>query len=382
MIFQKNFLALFVGVAVAQHHHSDPFANSGCDCDRFCRYECAINATKAPVQLTFYRMTMHGVYDLSDKDTGDAAGDTSFVLDKKNNAYYCRQNPNDFMCRNLAQFSGDDANSTDVILEMVVEVDGQWGPYLECNPLNASEPSGRWSCENGLSPAPPPGFPKQCTAAQYVTFDGYCVDTAPDHIMQGTQAACCDFIASQPKGTFAAYNFFPNNTCALHKQYHYGQETKCGSDVFLALYDPPDPDKCECERMYKAVGRQNQTLHGGSFSIAGGLWFSQPSGGQCRGEQKVGDGSGCTYKVVGVPRVINATCMYQTIDHFVEALNPTCFSKCPPHNVTTDCYLGCFSQTTGSTAKAKLVEPWHTAFADQGCPQVPIYHDDIHKYLA
>jgi len=33
--------------------------------------------------MTFYRMTMKGVYDLTNKDTGDVAGDTSFVIAEK-----------------------------------------------------------------------------------------------------------------------------------------------------------------------------------------------------------------------------------------------------------------------------------------------------------
>jgi hypothetical protein len=61
----------------------DPFAGSGCTCESFCNYDCAINATEAPLNMTFYRMTYKGVLDLSDKDTGDVAGDTSFVISKK-----------------------------------------------------------------------------------------------------------------------------------------------------------------------------------------------------------------------------------------------------------------------------------------------------------
>jgi len=102
--------------------------------------------------MTFYRMTMKGVYDLTDKDTGDVAGDTSFVLSRKNTALECRKNPNSFMCKDVAQFEGDDANSTDLVLEMKVEVDGQWGPYLECNPLNVTDPTGGWHCTNGMTP--------------------------------------------------------------------------------------------------------------------------------------------------------------------------------------------------------------------------------------
>lgn len=98
-------------------------------------------------------MTMQGVYDLEDKDTGDLPGDVSFVLSKRDDAYQCRKNPNNFMCKDIAQFSGDDANSTDLVLEVTVEVDGQWGPYLECNPVNTSDNYGPWFCRNGFTHA-------------------------------------------------------------------------------------------------------------------------------------------------------------------------------------------------------------------------------------
>jgi hypothetical protein len=54
------------------------------------------------------------------------------------------------MCQHIAQFDGDEKNSTDLVLEMTVEVDGQWGPYLECNPLNATDPLGDWNCTQGV----------------------------------------------------------------------------------------------------------------------------------------------------------------------------------------------------------------------------------------
>jgi hypothetical protein len=53
--------------------------HADCNCKKFCEYECAINATEAR-NITVYRMTPHGVYDLENKDTGDASGDMSFVL--------------------------------------------------------------------------------------------------------------------------------------------------------------------------------------------------------------------------------------------------------------------------------------------------------------
>jgi len=91
-------------------------------------------------------MTMKNVLDLKDKDTGDVAGDTSFVLSRKNAAYDCHIDPNSFRCVNDAQFSGDEKNSTDMVLEMQVTVDGQWGPYLRCNPLVPANPYGEWNC--------------------------------------------------------------------------------------------------------------------------------------------------------------------------------------------------------------------------------------------
>ena len=106
---------------------------------------------------------MAGVYDLKSKDTGDDAGDTSFVLERKNTALDCRKNPDQFQCKDIAQFQGDDLNSTDLVLEFKVEVDGQWGPYLECNPVNVTNTTGDWHCTNG-DPFPPQpiDFPKQC----------------------------------------------------------------------------------------------------------------------------------------------------------------------------------------------------------------------------
>lgn len=54
---------------------------------------------------------MKNVLGLADKNTGDALGDTSFLLAKKTNAWECRKNPSDPMCTSIAQFKGDDENS-------------------------------------------------------------------------------------------------------------------------------------------------------------------------------------------------------------------------------------------------------------------------------
>jgi hypothetical protein len=45
---------------------------------------------------------MEGVYDLTEKNTGDVGGDTDFVLSRKNSAWECRKDPDSFMCKNIA----------------------------------------------------------------------------------------------------------------------------------------------------------------------------------------------------------------------------------------------------------------------------------------
>lgn len=52
---------------------------------------------------------------------------------------------------------------------MTIEVDGQWGPYLLCNPVNNSEPLGEWNCTTGITQPKPEHWPEQCSAK----LDGY-----------------------------------------------------------------------------------------------------------------------------------------------------------------------------------------------------------------
>lgn len=114
--------------------------------------------------------------------SGDVGGDTSFVISRRTTAYECRKDPSNFMCiGGLAQFSGDDPNSTDLVLEWSLDIDGNWGPYLECNPLDSSKSLGGWECSNGMfgggmkdMPKPPPNYPATCKA--YKGGDGYCLE--------------------------------------------------------------------------------------------------------------------------------------------------------------------------------------------------------------
>jgi hypothetical protein len=98
---------------------------------------------------------------------------------------------------------------------------------------------------------------------------------------------------------------------------------KCENDTISAHWDKPHAPACLCDRVYKTVGREETSTMGvkGTYSLAGGLWFSHPSNGECTGNQRVGDGSGCTYKALETTRAIHAPCMYEKIDENIVNLN-------------------------------------------------------------
>jgi len=77
-----------------------PFT-ANCTCDEFCDYKCAPDSQPAS-NVTVYRMTMLHVLELENKDTGDVAGDVSFVLSRRTTAFECLKDPDSFMCKDVA----------------------------------------------------------------------------------------------------------------------------------------------------------------------------------------------------------------------------------------------------------------------------------------
>jgi len=237
------------------HLGSDPFIGSNCTCETFCAQSCAINAT-APANMTLYRMTPPDVLGLLDKNTGDMPGDTSFILQRRTQVAYCRTDPTNPMCKALVI---DDKNSTDVILEITYEVDGQWGPYQYCNPDDTARPQGPWACTNNIShfvhpPAdfPPPGSP---CAAEYVALDSVCYNgnpAVPRTLLPGLSvAACCAAAKAAPFNITWTYHR-ANATCetfsaGLDNAHPDTQSHDCLSAV-LTKYYPKPPKPCLCER--------------------------------------------------------------------------------------------------------------------------------------
>jgi len=357
----------------------NPFEGSNCSCTTFCDDNCSINAT-SPRNISTYRMTPNGVVDLTNKNTGDVFGDVGFVLSRRTTAFYCRQNPKSFHCTGMTQFDGDDDNSTDLVLQLKVEVDGEWGPYLFCNPTNSTEPQGPWGCVarlNYTEPSPA-GFPPSCSAQHFNPYSDTCWTASAAHtkvITNVDASGCCTEATS---GGFVDWTYFKNNrSCSLYEKgiigdHDWVEDKKCISGD----YRKPDPPACECPRMQKTVGLWQ--LERDSYFAAGGYWYSFPGQGECKEGGYVGDGSGCSWRLVAITKAIHASCMYQVIDHAVENRNSSCFSPCPRstlggYNRTSACYLECYSHTTAQMSPEQLAVPWNQAFAGS-CPLINATH--------
>jgi hypothetical protein len=95
---------------------------------------------------------------------------------------------------------------------------------------------------------------------------------------------------------------------------------------------PSRPDMyCDCPRTKTAIGKEDlETVYQGkSLAIdpVGGVWQSFPDGGECQPGQVIGE-KGCSWRLNGINRAINASCMYETFDRAIEELDPSCFAQC------------------------------------------------------
>eukprot|EP01043_Picozoa_sp_COSAG02_P053774 COSAG02_NODE_5988_length_3873_cov_1.851109_3_plen_357_part_00 len=270
-------LGVLGALSGAAAQHSIDFGN--CSCDTFCDGSCNIASTGA-ANMTLYRMTQFGVVDMTNKNTGDVPGDTSFVISRRTTAYMCRKNPSSFMCSGLAQFQGDVPNCTDLVLKWTIEVDGNWGPYQYCNPVNSSDSAGPWACLNNIAfhgtprPPPPENYPGQCSA-NYSGSEGFCYSEKPDDSVQvESLAECCSAAETHwgPRhcsngkcsgGPARNWNYFENNgTCALFGYAWQGKATAdctSGEHIYTPPPGPPPPKPCDCKRMNQTVGRRNES---------------------------------------------------------------------------------------------------------------------------
>ena len=166
----------------------------------------------------------------------------------------------------------------------------------------------------------------------------------------------------------------PSQTCLLYKL-AFVPASCAGGEIG---YQDNTPPPCNCSRVHKTVGREDLTVTYAKYTSmhpAGGIWYSHPEAGECKGNQRLGDG-GCTWRVAARNSMVNASCVYGHLDDNVESFDKSCFSACPvPKNVTSDCYLKCYTKATTSMTHDQLTKPWALSFASEdaskgGCPVV------------
>ena len=93
-----------------------------------------------------------------------------------------------------------------------------------------------------------------------------------------------------------------------------------------------------------------------SDGVLDGYWYSLPAAGECHGSDRPADGSGCTWRVTRVIKIINSTCAGRRVDAAIESHAAACFNACAPsdrNNPTTECYSLCYANAVnGNVALA------------------------------
>eukprot|EP01051_Picozoa_sp_SAG22_P005806 SAG22_NODE_358_length_11759_cov_39.384563_6_plen_464_part_00 len=245
---------------------------AGCGCDEFCAGRCAYNATP-PQMLTLYRRTPATDLRLADHDTGSAEGDAEFSLYSFSYAWQCLAGGTPRDCSFLQ-------NDT-VTVSYTVQVDGEYGPYLACMPprANASAPA----------PAAPPG---------------------PRSLWH------CGVHGGPPEWDSCKWRSDPAGSCprALRTVGKMPIDFACSSRGARGGPGRPLWEVWRCnvsKRFAGAIDRAD-----GENSRA---WFSTPAAGECVGAARIGDGSGCTWRVVSQDKVVPSAVLDDAMAQLVES---------------------------------------------------------------
>ena len=126
------------------------------------------------------------------------------------------------------------------------------------------------------------------------------------------------------------------------------------------------------------IGPQHLRMnHRKMAALMGGSWFSTTAEGRCdtaKG-QRPGDGSGCSWRPIGLKKAVNYSCVQSNVAKAVLAHGKSCFAHCPdgtdsnPHN-PSDCWLRCFfnsflgnvSLGLAEMTNRPLLENWKRSF--------------------
>mmetsp|Transcript_36075 Transcript_36075/g.103813 ORF Transcript_36075/g.103813 Transcript_36075/m.103813 type:complete len:460 (-) Transcript_36075:108-1487(-) len=394
-------------------------------CDDFCSYRCSFyNHTAGerpgPRNITLYRLTPANVTGIRNKNTGDPNGDVGYWLGKKNTSLMCAQEPSAFGCFGTDQM---------IYGRFTVEVDGEWGSYTECNPLQlggddpllkpAWKDSRRFVCgtscllptEDGchsFDPSPykngsSGGWGPECRCDGTSRELRAVARVAPEFLREPDGQGIVP--ASWGAQCEAGYRALPRGWCLHGRAYEEVKGWSLESALSLACdacrvnpnctgwttWDDrtvklfqgrmwPFPGRCRSAGA--ELGPWNKQKSWFGVGKLGGHWFTTPVGGECPKGKPLGH-AGCTWREVASVYK-NATCVDGRVDRSVEAWGAACFRRCPsPLNRTSDCYMDCYRDVIMGNAATnitripsdRILRPWIRAFSEEhprrgGCPVI------------
>ena len=407
-------------------------------CDSFCNYQCSffntsLGETGAPSNITLYRLTPKNVTGIQNKDTGDAPGDISFLLSRKNLTQECALDPKGWGCF----LDGDNLYG-----KFTVEFDGNYGPYFECNPIAVYEeastlrdpitewgvsswPSPKWSdtrdfeCGQGcMQPTRIDGHascneyeaPRNGTYGFGGAYQCFCDGTGRHNKTIGREAPPYAGLPAPGPSTWVpqcrlayeqVYEFWKPSRCVkgtpLRQVSGWSFESvtaiacdACSADSACTGWRTDDNKTATLLTGHISAssddcigGKKHYSHHGGagtnwgSAGDLGGFWYSTPITAECKHGAPLGT-DGCAWRVVE-ETYRNASCVDGLVDAAVEAYGAACFATCTqPLNRTATDYLNCYKNTLlGDAAfnltampQKQIVEKWSAGFGDGGCPVV------------
>lgn len=293
-------------------------------CEAFCSGRCSFHPDYAPgrpVNLTAYRLTAAKMlkYGVGNKDTGDAAGDVGFYMERFMSLVGCAPPWTSHGCF---------LDESPVIQQFVIEADGVWGPYLKCNPLTTSEGvpilDEPFLCDYGNQG--PPGSVED-----------------PEEYGHGIGGCNCKRA---------------NKTVGVDPAHH-----------MMAA---------DCKPQANGTWSRNQIA-----CLFGGWWYSTPIAGECPAGTPLGTNGCTWRTISQPKTVNDTGCMAHRMTKPLLIHNQACFSKLPtqPPVPSTPGFGKCFTDAIVGNADldpiapALLIQSWEKAFtlddpAQGGCPNI------------
>merc|ERR1712226_95395 len=123
-----------------------------------------------------------------------------------------------------------------------------------------------------------------------------------------------------------------------------------------ALWPNGLPNACDapCNRVNISVGKDpahhvwnsSERSKQQVSSYFGGYWYSTTKAGQCAEGHAPGDGSGCTWRITGPSKYVNASCVADQLFGVLKEANPSCFAACGPGaGRGNPCFAKCVTET-------------------------------------